>query len=656
MTRFILVLRNYHFWVILLLFVAFICLHYPQQLFQLNSDVSSLLGLERHALERFLFLVPVILGGLFFGLSGGTTSLSAAVAIMLPRAFLLSPSPKDALTETGVVVIAGALVVWWINSRQQQIGLREQALLRLETVRRELNSYIKTIRENERRLSALHSVATILNQSVTLEEIFSTVADKIRETINVEIVLIYLINEKTNKLDVKLCRGASEEFARQVDHLAIGEGFNGWVAQTGETCLVEDSSEDPRSTREVVEKEGIRSLYVVPLKSRKKIVGTLCVAVHSIRHFTTEERELLLLIGTELGVAVEKVRLFEESERSGKRFRELFEKAHDAIWVHDFDGNILTANRQCSRLFGYEGEEISGEDVSTFLTRQGLKLASEVKRALLSGEEISQPYEQRIIKKDGTEAITMLTTSLLDYEGMPAFQNIARDVTRERQLQENLRTYVDQITRAHEEERKRIARDLHDDTIQALVVLSQRIEKLVSGEPGLTETMTQLEDIQKEVDEVQSGIRRFLQDLRPPTLEYLGLLPALRELVSQLGQQADVSAKLIVTGTERHFTPEDELLIYRIIQEGLRNIWKHAEAKKVEVTIDFDKTKATLAIRDDGKGFDVEEDAGFVQAGKIGLAGMQERVRLLDGNLTIHSKPGQGTKVILEISRERWQE
>lgn len=656
MTRFILVLRNYHFWVILLLFVAFICLHYPQQLFQLNSDVSSLLGLERHALERFLFLVPVILGGLFFGLRGGITSLSAAVAIMLPRAFLLSPSPKDALTETGVVVIAGALVVWWINSRQQQIGLREQALLRLETVRRELNSYIKTIRENERRLSALHSVATILNQSVTLEEIFSTVADKIRETINVEIVLIYLINEKTNKLDVKLCRGASEEFARQVDHLAIGEGFNGWVAQTGETCLVEDSSEDPRLTREVVKKEGIRSLYVVPLKSRKKIVGTLCVAVHSIRHFTTEERELLLLIGTELGVAVEKVRLFEESERSGKRFRELFEKAHDAIWVHDFDGNILTANRQCSRLFGYEGEEISGEDVSTFLTRQGLKLASEVKRALLSGEEISQPYEQRIIKKDGTEAITMLTTSLLDYEGMPAFQNIARDVTRERQLQENLRTYVDQITRAHEEERKRIARDLHDDTIQALVVLSQRIEKLVSGEPGLTETMTQLEDIQKEVDEVQSGIRRFLQDLRPPTLEYLGLLPALRELVSQLGQQADVSAKLIVTGTERHFTPEDELLIYRIIQEGLRNIWKHAEAKKVEVTIDFDKTKATLAIRDDGKGFDVEEDAGFVQAGKIGLAGMQERVRLLDGNLTIHSKPGQGTKVILEISRERWQE
>ncbi|MFC1912278.1 PAS domain S-box protein [Chloroflexota bacterium] len=656
MTRLILILRDYRFWVILLLFAVFICLHYPQQVLCLKSNAGSLLGLERHAVERFLFLIPIILGGVFFGLRGGMASLVAAFTIMLPRAFLLSPSPKDALTETGVVVLAGALVVWWINSRQQQIGQREQALLRLEAVRRELNSYIKTIRENEKRLSALHSVATILNQSVTLEEIFSTVADKIREVVNIEIVLIYLINEKTHQLDVKLYRGASEEFARQVDHLAIGEGFNGWVAQTGEACWIEDSVQDPRLTREVVEKEGIRSLYVVPLKSREKIVGTLCVAVHSIRHFTAEERELLILIGTELGVAVEKARLFEESERSGKRFRELFEKAHDAIWVHDFDGKILTANRQCSRLFGYEGEDINGEDVSRFLTHQGLKLASEVKHALLAGEEISQPYEQIIMKKDGTEAITMLTTSLLDYEGVPAFQNIARDVTRERQLQENLRTYVDQITRAHEEERKRIARDLHDDTIQALVVLSQRIENLVSSELGLVGTMAQLEDIQKEVDELQSGIRRFIQDLRPPTLEYLGLLPAVRELVSQLRQQADVNAELIVTGTEKHFTPEDELLIYRIVQEALQNIRKHAEAKKVEATIDFGKNKTTIAVSDDGTGFDVEADPGFVQAGKIGLAGMQERVRLLDANLAIHSKPGQGTKVILEIPRERWKE
>ncbi len=93
-----------------------------------------------------------------------------------------------------------------------------------------------------------------------------------------------------------------------------------------------------------------------------------------------------------------------------------------------------------------------------------------------------------------------------------------------------------------------------------------------------------------------------------------------------------------------------------IIQEALRNVWKHAEAKRVEATIDFGKNKATIAISDDGSGFDVEEDPGFVQAGKIGLAGMQERVRLLEGNLTIHSKPGQGTKVILEISCERWKE
>jgi len=654
--NFVVVLRRFPFWVILLLFVIAIYLHYPQQVTFLSIEVDSFLGLERHAVERVLFLVPITLGGVFFGLKGGIICLALAFVTMLPRVFLLSSSLGDSLFETGAVTIAGALVIWWIDSRQQEIGQREQALLRLETVRRELDSYVQTIKESEKRLSVLHSVSTIINQSVTLGEIFSTVADKIGEAINVEVVLIFLINERTGELDVNLYRGVSEEFAQQVDHLAVGEGFNGWVAQTGEICWIEDSIQDPRLARQVVEREGIRSQFIVPLKSRERIVGTLCVAVRSIRPFTREETELLILIGTELGVAVEKTRLYEESEKVSRRFRELFEKAHDAIWVHDFEGKLLAANQQCSKLFGYRVGGVSGEDVSKFLTPQGLKLTMEIRRKLLSGEEIKQPYEQVLRKKDGAEATIMLTTSLLDYEGVPAFQNIARDVTRERQLQENLHTYVAQITRAHEEERKRIARDLHDDSIQAMVTLSQRMDDLTSSGVQSSGTMTQLEKIQKELDEIQSRIRRFIQDLRPPTLEYLGLLPALRELVSQLKQQANIDSELRIMGVEQRFTPEDELLIYRIVQEALRNIWKHSGAQRVEVTIESSEDKTTIVINDDGRGFDVEEDSRFVQAGKIGLAGMQERAHLLYSSLTIHSRPGHGTKVILEIPSERWKE
>ena len=136
--------------------------------------------------------------------------------------------------------------------------------------------------------------------------------------------------------------------------------------------MIEDSSVGPRLSREAVRKEGIKSQFIVPLMPRERVVGTLSVVVRSVRHFTKDERELLMLVGTELGVAVEKARLYEEWERVGRMFRELFEKAHDAIWVHDFDGKVLAANQQDAELSGYELEELVGENVRKFLTPQGL--------------------------------------------------------------------------------------------------------------------------------------------------------------------------------------------------------------------------------------------------------------------------------------------
>ncbi len=643
-------LRNIYFWILLLCFFVCVSLHYSLQLPFLQIEVSSLLGLERHTVERVLFLAPITLSGVIFGLKGGIICSVLALLAILPRVFLLSPHPRDALLETSIIVAIGVWVNWWLESRRRETGQREQALLRLETVRKELQSYIQTIKENEKRLSILHSITTAISQLVTLDDILSTAADKIKAATDIDGVLIFLLDEGSRELRLKIHRGVSEEFARQVDGLKVGEGFNGWVAQTGEPCLIEDSSTDPRISREVVRREGIKSQFIVPLKSREKVVGTLCTIVSRVKHFTTEEQKLLMLIGAELGVAVEKAILYEESERIGKRYRELFEKALDAIWVHDLEGTILTANRAACELVGYELDELLGQKVSKFLSSQGLELAREVRRKLLAGEKIKQPYEQKLIRKDGSEAILRLTTSLLSEEGMsPAFQNIARDVTRERQLQENLRLYVRQITRAQEEERKRIARELHDDSIQALVVLSRRIDNLISDEPGSVKVLSQLEGIRKELDETLARIRRFIQDLRPPTLEYLGLLPALRELTSQLEQQAGIKSELRVIGPEQHFTPEDEILIYRIVQEALRNVWKHSRARKAEVVIEFGKDKAVVTISDDGQGFEIKEESKFVRAGKIGLAGMQERASLLRGNLNIYSEPGRGTKVVLEV-------
>ena len=655
MRRLAVVLRNPHFWLLLAYFCLCIVLHYSEFLPFFRVTASSVLGLERHSVERILFLALVAFGGLTFGLKGGLVYLGLAMVAMLPRVSLLSPYSADALFETIAVLVVAGGVIWWLESRRREVGRREQALLKLQAVRRELQSYVLTVRENEKRLSVLHSITTALNQSTSLDEVLDTAVDKVREALNTGGLLVFLSEEQTGDLVLRAHRGVSERFAGQVDRLKVGEGFNGWVAQTGEPALIEDSSTDPRLAREVVREEGAVSQYIVPLVSREKVVGTLCAVAYSARRFTKDEQQLLMLIGTELGVAVEKAALGEESRRAAERYRELFEKAHDAIWVQDSGGRILTANQATADYTGYRLDELTDMNVFEFLRPEGLELAREIRRKLLAGEDVEQPYEQKVTRKDGSQATIMLTTSLIADEGMPPiFQHISRDVTREKLLQENLHLYARQITRAQEEERKRIARELHDDSIQSLALLSRHVDDLVAVNRGGQQMRRGLGKIRDEVDGTLARIRRFTQDLRPPTLDYLGLLPALRELVSQLEVQSAISSEMHVTGTERHFAPEDELLVYRVVQEALSNVGRHSGAGKAGVAITFDGGKTAVEISDDGEGFEMEEDMRFVQAGKIGLAGMQERADLLGATLQVCTEPGRGTRVVLEIPSERW--
>ncbi|MDO9333137.1 MAG: PAS domain S-box protein [Dehalococcoidales bacterium] len=656
MKRLAVELRKPLFWLILFCFLGGVLLHYSEYIFSSQTSVNTFLGLQRHSIERLLFLTIVILADVLYGFGIAMAYLIAAILVMIPRFFLSTPYLADSIYETLAVLLAGIGFNWWFESHRREVGRREQSLLKLDSIRQELESHIETIRENEKRLSVLHSITTAINEFGSLAEILNIAAEKILEVVAADGVLIYLINRSTRVLELKQFRGVSQEFASGVDRLEIGEGFNGWVVQSGKPAFIEDSASDPRLSREVVKKERIGSQFIVPLMAREEVIGTLCILSHSKKKFTMEEEQLLILIGSELGVAMERASLSEEKERVGRRYRELFVRAHDAIWMQDLEGRILAANQAAADLTGYGGEEALGTNVTRFLAPGALELAREVRRKLMSGIEVEQPYEQRVIRKDGTEAIIMLTTSIImDENGKPIFQHISRDVTRERRLAENLRLYARQITHAHEEERKRIARELHDDSIQALSILSRRVDELISAQSRRSKIIKPLEEVRAEIDNVLARIRLFAQDLRPPTLDYLGLIPAVRELLTQVGQQTGIQADLRIEGEGRHFMPEDELLIYRIIQEALRNVWRHASAKQVHVAIRFNARSATVDVTDDGNGFVIGEDLRFVQAGKIGLAGMQERADLLGGTLSIQSKPGQGTTVNLVVPGERWK-
>ncbi|AGG06291.1 ATPase [Dehalococcoides mccartyi] len=218
-------------------------------------------------------------------------------------------------------------------------------------------------------------------------------------------------------------------------------------------------------------------------------------------------------------------------------------------------------------------------------------------------------------------------------------------------MQQNLRFYLKQITIAQEDERRRIAQELHDDTAQDLIVISRAIDRFVTKNPNLGEdNLAELEEMQNHINRTLSEVRRFAQDLRPSVLDDLGLIPALEWLIPDLSKHFGINIDIDVNGEIRRFAPETELVLFRIVQESLRNVGKHAQATKAWVYIDFGKYKATLTVKDNGKGFLLPERVGDLAAlGKLGLTGMQERAQLIGGRLSIQSKPDVGTMVTVAV-------
>ena len=340
-------------------------------------------------------------------------------------------------------------------------------------------------------------------------------------------------------------------------------------------------------------------------------------------------------------------------ELSEQDYRYLFDNASDAMWVHDMEGSILDGNKAFEKLTGYAREELIGMNVTRLLvSEEYLNLAREVRRRLLNGEALEQPYEQRLLRKDGTTRIVNMATSPVIIDGEArGFQHVARDVTEERQLRDNMNFYVQHITRAQEDERKRIARELHDEASPPLLLLIQRLDTVSSGtRPRLSESLkNSLESIRSQAINALEGLQRCAQSLRPRILDDLGLLPALEWMAEDLVEKDGIDAHVEVIGKERSLLAEVELLLFRIAQEALSNTRRHAEASRAVVKLEFGNNSIKMTVSDNGKGFELPERMGdLASIGKLGLAGMQERTRLLGGSLKIESELGKGTKVAVE--------
>ncbi len=226
--------------------------------------------------------------------------------------------------------------------------------------------------------------------------------------------------------------------------------------------------------------------------------------------------------------------------------------------------------------------------------------------------------------------------------------------------QQSLHGYIGAITAAQEEERRRLARELHDDTIQALIALKQRVqltqlslvpEKAVDSATPLTITESDsLQEIATLTEQTIENLRRLTRALRPIYLEDLGLVTALEMLARETGQAIDIPVEFELQGMEKRLDPANELALYRMVQEAFSNITRHAQASQASLNITFTDQALTIQVFDNGKGFDVPKSpAEFAPSGHYGLLGLHERAELIGASLEIRSTPGEGTHLTIRL-------
>ncbi|HEV7700059.1 MAG TPA: PAS domain S-box protein [Pyrinomonadaceae bacterium] len=341
-----------------------------------------------------------------------------------------------------------------------------------------------------------------------------------------------------------------------------------------------------------------------------------------------------------------------EGEIASARLAAIVQSSFDAVIAKDLNGIISSWNTGAERLFGYTADEIIGRPVTTLMPPD--RVAEEVDiLAKIRRGEVVEHYETVRVRKDGEPREISLTISpVRDGTGkIVGASKIARDVTDRKRVEAAIRDreILQRIVEAQEAERNRIARDLHDHLGQQLTGLRLKLESLRGLVSDNSEAVEQIGQLAKHAERIDSDMSLLAWELRPVSLDSHGLAEALASFVREWSQSHGLRAEFHAVTKDR--MPADvETNIYRIAQEALNNILKHADAKEVSVTLNQTSTETVLVIEDDGRGFGVESaDIHTTATGGLGLVGMRERAALLGGRFEIESSPGEGTTIFVRI-------
>lgn len=318
-------------------------------------------------------------------------------------------------------------------------------------------------------------------------------------------------------------------------------------------------------------------------------------------------------------------------------YHQLFDTNTSPILLIDPEGVVAEANPAAVALWGI---------AMGSCTKDLLGMRSE---DLVEGRS---PETVHLELESGEERDYRLSVSRFAVAGRDSLRQVVlEDVTEEYLAGSEARAWAGEVLRAQEEERRRIAREIHDDPLQRLVQLARRMEVL--GSPANTaEEPGRLGAAREELLDVVGHLRDVARGLRPAGLDQLGLVAAVRGLLADIENQEGLTVEFAATGEVTRGTAEAEVGVFRIVQEAVRNVVRHADAYRLLVELTYDEDVVHMVVTDDGRGFD-HAGGRPVPGSHLGILGMRERASLLDGRCDVRSAPGHGTVVEATVPLHR---
>jgi signal transduction histidine kinase len=535
------------------------------------------------------------------------------------------------------------------------------------------------------RLRAIVDAGVALASELSLDAVLQRIVEAAAELTGARYAALGVIDPSGQSLEKFIVTGIDEKTKAAIGDLPRGRGILGALIQDAKPLRLDDLTQDSRSVGFPANHPPMRTFLGVPILLRGVAYGNLYLTEKEGGfQFTDEDEELTTLLSTQAAVAIENARLYEAATRWLKqleslnevsnalvsetdlsrlldlvaaRLRELVQARLVLIAVPNHEGDLVVRTTD-----GEGGEELAGMRLEREGSKAGRVLdrrRSERVDSMIEDLEVDQEVSRRLGSRTGLyvpmlvrdRPIGVITAH--DKEGSDArFSDedvrlaetfaaraaVAVDLS-ERVASDALRRVVS----AQELERKRLARELHDETGQALTSILLGL-KSVEDAKSASEASAAAGELRELVVTTLQDVRRLAVELRPKALDDFGLVSAIERLVEtfreQTGIQVDLEPRL---GKER-LPPDVETTLYRITQEALTNVVKHAQARRVSIVLTRRDGSISAVIEDDGRGF--EGEAG---ENGLGLLGMRERIALVGGRLSLESSPGSGTTLSIEV-------